>query len=454
MKKITIIFCTFLLSASILFAKQKYALLIGINDYKSPRIRDLNYSEADATYLKDMLVKYARYEPENVKLLLGNKATYAQIKKEIYWLGQMAQKDDDVFFYFSGHGTRIEDTDGNEEDGMDEAFCPYETDIENPASVILDDEIGHWFRRVTAKQVIVVLDCCHSGGAAGRSLENDGSKGLEIVSKSTGRGLLNPDDDPYAKDLNVDNKFIMTASDADEQSYENPQLGHGVFTYYIGEAIRGEADINEDQEITTLEMYDYTRAKTLEFAKSIKRKQTPYKFGTLENAIVVEVGSQMCDIKLFDRDLKIVGLGVGGKQVKAGDIFIIKKSLQSGARDLEIADRDVFKIEITDVKSSYSEGRVVEEYFKNLDISPSRYRDYYAVKCIAGSISIMTTPWSTVILDGKDYGPTPIVISNIPEGEHELEFRIDISGYPRQVTKKVIVEGNNEVRLVEKFDRN
>jgi hypothetical protein len=434
-----------------LFAKEKYALLIGINDYKSPRIRDLNYSEADALYLKDMLIKYARYKPQNVKIIQGDAATYARIKKEIYWLGKTANKDDTVFFYFSGHGTRVEDTDGNEADKMDEAFCPYETDIDNPASVILDDEIGHWFRRINAKQVIVVLDCCHSGGAAGRSLENDGSKGLEMVAASMGRGLLNSDDDPYAKDLQVDNKFIMTASDADEQSYENPKLGHGVFTYYVGEAIRGDADSNNDQEITTLEMYEYTRAKTLEFAKTIKRQQTPFKFGTLDNAVISEVGSQMCDINLFDRDLRIVGLGIGGKMVKKGDVFIIKKSLQRGARDLEIADRDVFKIEITDVKSNYSEGRIIEEYFRNLDINPSRYRDYYAVKQVLGSLSIKTTPWSTVYVDGKEYGPTPLIIKDISEGEHEIEFRIDVSGYPQRVQKKIVVEGNKQSRLVEKF---
>ncbi|MBN1351608.1 caspase family protein [candidate division KSB1 bacterium] len=452
-KRIIQLLCLLFIGTSILFAKEKYALVIGINDYKSPRIRDLNYSEADALYLKDMLIRYARYKPQNVKILLGEAATYARIKSEIYWLGQAAEKDDDVFFYFSGHGTRVEDSDRNESDGMDEAFCPYETDIDNPASVILDDEIGHWFRRINAKQVIVVLDCCHSGGAAGRSLENDGSKGLEMGAASTGRGLLNPDDDPYARDLNVDNKFIMTASDADEQSFENPQLGHGVFTYFIGEAMRGDADANNDREITTLEMYDYTKAKTLEFAKSIKRQQTPNKFGTLDHAVIAEVNNQMCDLKLYDPDFKIIGLGIGGNMVKIGDIFIVKKNMQSYARDLEIADRDVFKIEITDVKSDFSEGKIIEEYIRNLAIDPDRYSDYYAVKQVLGSLSIITTPWSTVYLDGKDCGPTPLTIQDVPEGEHEIEFRIDVTGYPRRVQKNITVQGNSKQQLVERFEK-
>lgn len=448
-KKILLLMSLLLFGAAMLLAKEKYALIIGINDYRSPQIRDLNYSEADALYLKDMLIKYARYNPLQVKMLLGSDATYARIKEEIYWLGEVAGKADDVFFYFSGHGTRVPDTDNNEEDGMDEAFCPYETEINKVSTVILDDDIGHWFNRINAGKIIVVLDCCHSGGAAGRSLTNDGSKGLEFSTAATGRGLLNPDADPYARDLTAENKFIVAASDAEEQSYENPTLGHGVFTYYIGEAIRGNADSNGDRTITANEMYEYTRTKTLEFAKTIDRKQTPVKFGTIENAIIAEVGSQMVDLKLYDRDLRLVGLAIGSNQVRRGDLFVIKKRIL--ARDLEVADRDVFKIEVAEVKDKYSEGRVIEEYYANLNIDPNRYSEYYAVKLTFGSLFISTTPWSTVWLDGKEVGPTPLVIPEVPEGEHEIEFKIDIMGYPRSIQKKVTVVGNQKLRVVEKF---
>ncbi len=438
-----------LFSTAALSAKEKYALIIGINDYRSPQIRDLHYSEADALYLKDMLIKYARYHPQNVKMLLGSEATAPRIKEEIYWLGEIARKEDDVFFYFSGHGTRVPDADRNEEDGMDEAFCPYETEINKTATVILDDDIGHWFNRILAEKIIVVLDCCHSGGAAGRSLTDDGSKGLEFSTTATGRGLLNPDLDPYARDLTVDNKFIITASEAEEQSYENPTLGHGVFTYYLGEAIRGNADSDNDKAITTAEMFEYTKNKTLAFAQTLERKQTPVKFGTMEDAIIAEVGNQMVDLKLFDRDLRLVGLGIGGSQVKRGEVFVIKKNIR--ARDLEITDREIFKVEITEVKSDYSEGRIIEEYFSNLNIDPSRYSDYYAIKLAYGALFVSTTPWSTVILDGKEIGPTPLVIPEVLEGEHAIEFRIDLMGYPKTIQKKITVEGNKKLRIVEKF---
>lgn len=39
------------------YATEKYAVIIGINDYMNDRIQDLRYSEADADYLADVLFR-------------------------------------------------------------------------------------------------------------------------------------------------------------------------------------------------------------------------------------------------------------------------------------------------------------------------------------------------------------------------------------------------------------
>lgn len=452
MKTHAILLGLLLLTSYTLSAKEKYALIVGINDYEHPQIQDLKYSEADARYLRDILIRYARYQPNHIRILLGREATYSNIKDGIYWLGESTKKEDDVFFYFSGHGTRVDDMDGNEQDGLDEAFCPYETDLDKTASVILDDEIGYWFRRVRSSQVIVILDCCHSGGAAGRSLEYEGEKGVVMRTGTGSRGLLDPDQDPYSRDLTVDNKFIITASDADEQSYENPGLGHGVFTYYIGEAIRGNADADNDKKISTREMFEYTKEKTIEFARSINKKQTPIKFGSLEDAIIVEISRQLCSLRLYDSDLKRIWLGIGGDLVQPDDLFILKKSMQ-GARDLEIADIKIFKIEITTVHESYSEGIIIEEYYRNISIDPSNYGEYYAERLAFGTMHIITEPWAMVYLDGDELGPSPIIVNNVPEGDHEIEFRIRILGYPDRVMKRIFVPGDSITRIVEAIPR-
>ena len=65
-----------------------------------------------------------------------------------------------VFFHYSGHGSQVKDTNGDEEDGMDEGVCM-------SGRIVTDDEINHslsLFPRV--KNLIMVFDCCHSGSIA------------------------------------------------------------------------------------------------------------------------------------------------------------------------------------------------------------------------------------------------------------------------------------------------
>ncbi len=52
-------------------------------------------------------------------------------------------------------------------------------------------------------------------------------------------------------------RIILTASDANEVSAEKEELQHGVFTYYLLEALRGQADFDGDGVLTMDEVYRY-----------------------------------------------------------------------------------------------------------------------------------------------------------------------------------------------------
>src|SRR5262249_26655518 len=114
-----------------------------------------------------------------------------------------------VIIYFSGHGIQIDDDNGDEADGQDEVLAPHDLvtgDIlielvkkaargepvdrrvkdwialvkqEGPKAGnalirrtgVSDDEFGHWLQKLDGRQVIVILDICHSGGFADREKE-------------------------------------------------------------------------------------------------------------------------------------------------------------------------------------------------------------------------------------------------------------------------------------------
>ena len=66
-----------------------------------------------------------------------------------------------VFFHYSGHGTQVQDTDGDEMDGLDEAI------YSKNGKIITDDEISEVLMSFPKdKTVFLVFDCCHSGSIA------------------------------------------------------------------------------------------------------------------------------------------------------------------------------------------------------------------------------------------------------------------------------------------------
>lgn len=62
-----------------------------------------------------------------------------------------------LYFHYSGHGSQVRDTNGDERDGMDECLV-----LDN--GIILDDELAGLMSCVDSdKRLMCVLDCCHSG---------------------------------------------------------------------------------------------------------------------------------------------------------------------------------------------------------------------------------------------------------------------------------------------------
>ncbi|MHA1718377.1 MAG: Ig-like domain-containing protein [Promethearchaeota archaeon] len=141
----------------------KYALIVGISDYKA--ISDLSYCDEDASDWYNYLTQVCGYSSENV-IVLGDGhttnypkydgiATESNIKNYLQWL---AGKDGEVAYITSGHGSG--DGSGSSyicawdcssgEDGEDGDL--YDTEVAG----ILDDAV--------ADSVFIFIDHCYSGG--------------------------------------------------------------------------------------------------------------------------------------------------------------------------------------------------------------------------------------------------------------------------------------------------
>ena len=74
---------------------------------------------------------------------------------------------DEAVFHYSGHGTLVRDTNGDEVTGLDSCLCPL--DYNAPASagggIITDDELRTLLVNKVPRgaRLYVILDCCHNG---------------------------------------------------------------------------------------------------------------------------------------------------------------------------------------------------------------------------------------------------------------------------------------------------
>ncbi|WP_291988822.1 caspase family protein [Candidatus Accumulibacter sp. ACC007] len=135
----------------------KRALCMGINNYPGTHM-DLNGCVNDAN---DWAAELAG-RGFAVSKLLDQQATKAAMFHDIQSLIAGGVSGDVLVITYSGHGTYVPDTNGDEIDGLDEALCPY--DIQTGGGPLIDDEINTLFSaRKAGVRLLLISDSCHSG---------------------------------------------------------------------------------------------------------------------------------------------------------------------------------------------------------------------------------------------------------------------------------------------------
>ncbi|HEU4346866.1 MAG TPA: caspase family protein [Actinoplanes sp.] len=135
------------------------SLCIGINDYPGTG-SDLSGCVNDAQDWAEELTKRG-FE---VELMLDAAATGEAMREGIRRQLRNAAAGDLVVITYSGHGTWVRDSNGDERDGRDEALCPYDISANGP---LLDDELYDLMcDRARGVRVVMISDSCHSGTVA------------------------------------------------------------------------------------------------------------------------------------------------------------------------------------------------------------------------------------------------------------------------------------------------
>ncbi|MGI8978473.1 MAG: caspase family protein [Pirellulaceae bacterium] len=225
---------------------RRVAVCIGISDYADQTINDLTVSHHDAEVMADLLKKQCKVD--EVLLLTNKDATRSAIEAAIFQdLPAKTKPGDTVFIFYSGHGGRCADTNGDEADGFDEYLVPQDGKQGKDDTMILDDVFGRWIQQLEGRKVCIVLDNCHSGGSSkgfgdAMGKKAKGRKGIAapLVDKQVDK-LSRVDffdgEVKRAKDLGQKDTAIIAACQANQLAWEMlPPSQESVLTHYLVQA--------------------------------------------------------------------------------------------------------------------------------------------------------------------------------------------------------------------------
>jgi WD40 repeat protein/uncharacterized caspase-like protein len=229
-----------------------WLMLVGVNEYQDKGLPTLNYSYVDCEGLADALIGATRQFPEKEVKIHHDFASLPPSKENVrvslQEITAAAKPQDMVLFYFSGHGML-------EPNSQSAFLCLADTQKSNLKNTGLKlQELLQLLDNCPAQNQLVWLDACHSGGMTLRGttrepLLNPTTQLVEVLQRSAAKSK---------------GFYALLSCDNNQQSWEFPELGHGVFTYYLMRGLNGEA-ADSKGIISADGLYRYVYHQTLQY---------------------------------------------------------------------------------------------------------------------------------------------------------------------------------------------
>jgi len=257
---------------------ERWAVVIGVGQYDNRSIPRLRYATADAEAVYQTLIGTAGFKKDNIVLLTDKterRPTLRNLRQALgTFLARHPKKEDTVLIFFAGHGAPEPDQRGVERDGLAKYLIPSDADPDDLyASALPMEEIRTIFERIEAERVVVFLDTCYSGAGGGRTFAAKNTRATSV------------DDDFLARLARSKGRAIITASKANEVSLELAEFGHGIFTYYLVQGLKGAADLNRDGIVTFQELYEYLDKEVSAKSRAVGGNQHPVMKSDLEGTL-------------------------------------------------------------------------------------------------------------------------------------------------------------------------
>jgi len=216
-----------------------YLVSIGIGSYREEQLSVRKYAASDAELLTNYFQSLGGLPASNVRLLQDWKALRPDIDEALLdWLPPHMNKDAVVIVYFAGLAT-VAPT-------GDVYLVPYDGNSTNASRSYPLKDLEAALSRLKAKQTLFFFDGMVTR-LGGDSRTKPGLPQWNPAGSST---------------------VHVIATNGTGKVVEDESHRHGLFTYYLLRALRGESDLNRDGEVTLGEATAYLNQKVLWASKT------------------------------------------------------------------------------------------------------------------------------------------------------------------------------------------
>lgn len=185
------------------------AIVVGVENYdeRLTGFRKLDYSADDANLIGSALQSIG-YSAQQIEILTDAQATKDIVLNRIRQRARALGKDGTLVFFFSGHGFA---------QGDENYFATYgAVASELGASGLAVRDVVAAIRQSGVRRAVLLLDACRNNSLPGSKSANTG-----FVATADGEGVQ-----------------ILFSTRYGDISWEQPELQHGVFSYFLANGLR------------------------------------------------------------------------------------------------------------------------------------------------------------------------------------------------------------------------
>jgi len=159
-----------------------WALLVGIDRYRSPTIRPLKGCVNDVRQMRQFLVNQMAVPEDHIRVLENAEATRINVIDTFHRFlidNPAILPGAQILVHYSGHGSQMPSRSLSEADGLDETIVVHDARTQTDGQYIFDipdKTLAALLERLSAAKgdnITVILDCCHSGSGTRAGSEDE-----------------------------------------------------------------------------------------------------------------------------------------------------------------------------------------------------------------------------------------------------------------------------------------